>query len=99
MRRPLACLALALCVAPAFAQEAPARDGTQVFSGSGATQARACAAAQADAQAWVRRGKAEGRRRELVQPGACACTPADGQQACRIEAQVRDAAYEEEEER
>lgn len=91
--------ALALCAAPASAQVAPAQDGTQVFTGSDATEAEACAKAQADAQAWVKRGKADGRRRELVRAGDCACTPADGQLTCRLDAQVRDEAYEEEEER
>lgn len=97
--RLLPALAVALCIAPALAQDAPVQDRTQAFTGSGATEAQACAAARAEAQAWVKRGKADGRRRDLVRSGDCACTPADGQATCRLDAQVRDEAFEEEEER
>ena len=83
----------------AIAMPSHAQDAKQPFTGSGATEAKACAAAKEDAQAWVKRGKAEGHRREIIKAGECACTPADGAFACRIEAQVRVAAYEEEEER
>jgi hypothetical protein len=38
------------------------------------------------------------RRREISKLGECACTPTDGQFTCRIDAQVRDEVYEEEEE-
>lgn len=90
----LAPLVLLLATLPAQAQ-----DAKQSFTGSGATEAKACAAAKADAQAWVKRGKAEGARREVVNAGECACTPGGGAFTCRIEAQVRVAAYEDEEER
>ena len=83
----------------AAAMPARAQDAKQPFTGSGDTEAQACAVAKADAQAWVKRGKAEGQRREVVNAGECACTPADGAFTCRIDAQVRVAAYEEEEER
>lgn len=87
-------LALSLLLAtPALAQDA------KPFTGSAATEAKACAAAKADAQAWVKRGKAEGRRREIANFGECACTPSANAFTCRIEAQVRDEVYEEEEER
>ena len=92
MRHAIA-LSIALIAMPVLAQ-----DARRPFTGSATTQARACDAAKADAQAWVRQGKAEGRRRTLVQAGDCACTSADGQVNCRIDAQVRDEVYEEEEE-
>ena len=79
--------------APAFAQ-----DAKQPFTGSAATEAKACATARADAERWVKAGKKEGRHREIAKLGECACTPTDGQFTCRIEAQVRDEVYEEEEE-
>jgi hypothetical protein len=76
-----------------------AQDAKQPFTGSAASEAKACAAAKADAQRWVKQGKSEGRRREIAKLGECACTPTDGQFTCRIEAQVRDEVFEEEEER
>ena len=94
MRTAIA-IALSLCIAaPAVAQ-----DAKQPFTGSAASEAKACAAARADAQRWVKQGKSEGRRREITKLGECACTPTDGQFTCRAEAQVRDEAFEEEEER
>ena len=96
MRAFLSTIATLLLLAALPAQ---AQDAKQAFTGSGATEARACAAAKADAQAWVKRGRSEGRRREVLGSGKCACTPTDGAFTCRIEAQVREAAYEEEEER
>ena len=97
MRTLIAIASFALFLAAAM--PARAQDAKQPFTGSGATEAKACAAANADAQAWVKRGKAEGHRREIVKAGECACTPTDGAFTCRLEAQVRVAAYEEEEER
>ena len=94
MRIPSTLAVALLLSAPALAQ-----DAMRPFTGSAATEAKACAAAKADAQAWVKRGKAEGRRRELVKAGECACTPSGAEVSCRIDAQVRDEAYEEEEER
>jgi hypothetical protein len=78
---------------------AMAQDATRAFTGSAAAEARACAIAKAEAQAWVKQGKAEGRRRTLLEAGDCACTTTDdSKMRCRIEARVRDEAYEEEEE-
>ena len=91
---PLVLAVFLFAAAPAFAQ-----DAKQPFTGSAATEAKACVAAKADAQRWVKQGKAEGRRREIAKLGDCACTPTDGRFTCRIEAQVRDEVYEEEEER
>jgi len=81
-------------VAPVLAQ-----DAQRPFTGSAASEAKACAVAKADAQRWVKQGKAEGRRREIAKLGECACTPSDGAFTCRVEAQVRDEVHEEEEER
>lgn len=93
MRFLLAIALFLAAAAPAFAQ-----DAKQPFTGSGNTEAKACATARADAERWVKAGKKEGRRRGITQLGECACTPADGAVTCRIEAQVRDEVYEEEEE-
>ncbi len=94
MRHAIIIITLALLVAmPVLSQEAG-----RPFTGRAQTQAKACAAAKSDAQEWVRQGKSEGRRRTLLQLGDCACTPSDGQVSCRIDAQVRDEVYEEEEE-
>lgn len=82
-----------LIITPVLAQ-----DARQPFTGSAASEAKACASAKADAERWVKAGKKEGRRREIAELGECACTPTDGQFTCRIEAQVRDEVYEEEEE-
>ena len=82
-----------LIITPVLAQ-----DARQPFTGSAASEAKACAGAKADAERWVKAGKKEGRRREIAKLGECACTPTDGQFTCRIEAQVRDEVYEEEEE-
>jgi hypothetical protein len=82
-----------LIAAPALAQ-----DAKLPFTGSAATEAKACASAKADTEHWVKAGKKEGRHREIAKLGECACTPTDGQFTCRIEAQVRDEVYEEEEE-
>ena len=90
---PLALALFLFAAAPVFAQ-----DAKQPFTGSAASEAKACAAAKSDSERWVKAGRKEGRRREIAKLGECACTPTDGQFTCRIEAQVRDEVYEEEEE-
>lgn len=85
-------------IAALIATPVLAQDASRPFSASAQTQGKACSAARADAQAWVQQGKTEGRRRMLVQVGECACTTADARVTCRIDAQVRDEPYEEEEE-
>ena len=90
---PLALAVFLFAAAPVFAQ-----DAKQPFTGSAASEAKACAAAKSDSERWVKAGRKEGRRREIAKLGECACTPTDGQFTCRIEAQVRDEVYEEEEE-
>ena len=93
MRSILALALFLTAAAPALAQ-----DAKLPFTGSGNTEAKACAIAKADAERWVKAGKKEGRHREIAKLGECACTPSDGAFTCRIEAQVRDEVYEEEEE-
>ena len=90
---PLALALFLFAAAPVFAQ-----DAKQPFTGSAASEAKACAAAKSDSERWVKAGRKEGRRREIAKLGECACTPTDGQFTCRIEAQVRNEVYEEEEE-
>ena len=93
MRAISLALAFFFTAAPVFAQ-----DAKESFTGSAATEAKACAAARSDAERWMKAGRKEGRRREIAKLGECACTPAGGQFTCRIDAQVRDDVFEEEEE-
>ena len=97
MRLMLSLAIAPLLVASVFAAPAFAQD-TRAFNATGATEAKACAAAKADAQSWAKRGKSEGRRREIESLGDCACTPAGNQVTCRVDAKVTDEVYEEEEE-
>jgi hypothetical protein len=90
---PAVLVLFVFAAAPAFAQ-----DARQPFTGSAASEAKACAAAKSDSERWVKAGKKEGRRREIAKLGECSCTPSDGQFTCRIDAQVRDEVYGEEEE-
>jgi predicted transglutaminase-like cysteine proteinase len=97
MRHILPCvlsMVVALACAAAHAQEAP-----KTFVGQGASQDAGCAAATQQARDWVKRGKSEGRARQLLEDGTCACTGADGALSCTLSVRTSDAQREEEEER
>ena len=93
MRSILAIALFLTAAAPALAQ-----DAKHPFTGSGNTEAKACAIAKADAERWVKAGKKEGRHREIAKIGECAFPPSGGAITCPIGGPLRDEVYEEEEE-
>jgi hypothetical protein len=90
---------LAVAVALACAATAHAQDAQKTFNAKGASEAQACDAAMQQARDWVKRGKSEGRARELLDDGTCTCTAAAGTQACTLTVRASEVQREEEEER
>ena len=90
---------LAVAVALACTATAHAQDAQKTFNAKGASEAQACDAAMQQARDWVKRGKSEGRARELLDDGKCTCTASGGSQSCTLDVGVRDEQHEEEEER
>jgi hypothetical protein len=95
----LAPIALAVSTVLLVAFSAHAQDGRKTFTGLGTSEKVACDAANKSAKDWVKRGKSEGRARELLDEGKCTCTASGGSQSCTLDVAVRDEQHEEEEER
>jgi hypothetical protein len=90
---------LSVAVALACASTAHAQEAQQTFRATAATQDKACDAATKQARDWVKRGKSEGRARELLDDGDCACTGAEGALTCTLTVRTSDVQHEAEEER
>jgi hypothetical protein len=99
MRLSLPSFVLSAAIAMACAGIAHAQDAQKTFSAKGASQAQACDAATKQARDWVKRGKSEGRARQLLDDGQCACTGAEGALSCTLTVNTSDVQREEEEER
>ena len=95
----IAPIAIALSACLLAAPMAHAQDARKTFTGLGTSEKVACDAANKSARDWVKRGKSEGRARELHDDGKCTCTASGGSQSCTLDVGVRDEQHEEEEER
>jgi len=95
----IAPIAIALSACLLAAPMAHAQDARKTFTGLGTSEKIACDAANKSARDWVKRGKSEGRARELLDDGTCTCTAAAGTQACTLTVRASEVQREEEEER